>query len=203
MLMLVEELLRREYEEYVRRLNEQKDDKVITVTELCGCYLKREWARKFPLLAFRPVLMTGKIVHEGVERLLEELYGAKREVEVKRQVGSFTLVGRIDALGEDTVWEIKYVKDMREANPMEHHLMQLKLYMFLSNSKHGQLIYVSPTRVVEFTVHDPYDEREVHELIVEWHDWKACIPRWHWECKYCEYRGFCPRCKDGSVEGAR
>jgi len=181
--------------EQVTRLGELQDPRVIYVTDLVYCthkfHLKKTYS--WLLVTFEPATVLGTIAHLGLGQLLKER-GIEVEVEVSREVmlndTSYIIKGRVDALDRDNgiVIEIKTARSTTSA-PQEHHVKQLNIYLNILNYNRGILVYITPSRIVEFTVtRESVDlEREVRDLIENNYH-----PRYTWECSYCYFSKLCP-----------
>lgn len=125
-----------------------RGENIYHITDLCRCPLKRTYELKFPELArpFAPQLVTGQIVHLGLQHLLREKE-FKIEVEKSRKIGNFTIIGKIDALNERKRLgvEIKFSRDDKYV-PYEHHILQVKIYNWLFDLDRTILVYVTPQR---------------------------------------------------------
>jgi len=167
-----------------------KGENVFHATDLCRCPLKRIYELQFPELArpFAPQLVTGQIVHLGLQHLLRERE-FKIEVEKSRRIGEYTIIGRIDALNErDRLGvEIKFSRDDKYL-PYEHHVLQVKIYNWLFDLDKTILVYVTPERITEFEVHEALRENQVESLILD-----EKTPKYDWECRYCEFSVICPK----------
>jgi CRISPR/Cas system-associated exonuclease Cas4 (RecB family) len=86
--------------------------------------------------------------------------------------------------------EVKYLTSL-ESVPREHHVLQLRIYLWLVGKAKGELTYVSPQGVKSYSVNTPLTDEEIIQLIGE-----EKTPRWEWECGYCEYKQFCNKTKD-------
>lgn len=190
-------LLKRLYEEklndYKQRIEELKDPKVIYVTDLVYCPLKREFRKEFTELVFQfePYLLMGEIVHKGVEELLADIgYEIEKEISLTLNIDGEELIikGRIDAYSPQNIVEIKSARSAANI-PQEHHLMQLKLYMAITGVHSGTLIYVTPDRFAEYNVSSK--GIEIAEVVKRFLRMEK-IPQWGWECKHCPFAGFCP-----------
>ena len=134
-----------------RKMQEQhppKEEKTIYVTDLLHCVIR-------PRSEISPVaLIRGTALHEGIERLLKE-YGEieiEFEKEVRKQYGEYTLVGRLDAVLKDgTVVEFKSVYKPPQF-PYEAHLYQVLIYMQMTGSERGLLVYLGNNDIVEFEI---------------------------------------------------
>jgi len=186
--------------EYRQRLEELKDPRIIYVTDLVSCSHKRELRKTFLELYFRfePAMILGELLHRGLEEMLEE-EGFKREQEFQLPIvldisptstkeQEFIIKGRVDAIKDKTIVEIKTARGIRGI-PHPHHLLQLQIYLNLLGGETGILIYVTPSKILEFEV--PREEVDVKSLAEETVlDMRH--PRWSWECNLCPFSKICP-----------
>ena len=125
-----------------------KDEKTIYVTDLLHCVI-RPRSETSPIMLIR-----GTALHDGIERLLKE-YGdieIEFEKEVKKQYGEYTLVGSLDAILKDgTIVEFKSVYKPPQF-PYEAHLYQVLIYMHMTGSQKGLLVYLGNNDIVEFEI---------------------------------------------------
>jgi CRISPR-associated exonuclease Cas4 len=181
--------------EQVNRLSELQDPRVVYVTDLVLCTHKFHLKKTYPWLSitFDPAAVLGTIAHLGLGQLLREK-GAEVEVEVLREVTvdgtTYTVKGRVDALDKTSgiVVEIKTARSPI-STPQQHHIKQLNIYLNMLNYERGVLVYITPTRIVEFSVtREPVSiESEIRDLIENKYH-----PRYSWECSYCNYSKLCP-----------
>jgi CRISPR-associated protein Cas4 len=190
-------LLRKFYEEKLKehldRINELKDEKIIYITDLVYCPLKREFRRQYTEISFQfePYMVLGDMVHKGIQEYLSDMgYEIEKEIskDVEVEGTSFTLKGRMDAFSPNRIVEIKTARSGSNL-PQPHHLMQLRLYLAIAGVAKGTLIYVTPDRYVE---HEVNSENIDVQSIVKKHVKKENIPMWEWECRNCIYSKFCP-----------
>jgi len=198
----VAELLYRWRIEEARKRLEEKGENEIYVTELVLCPLKPRFQRMYRELAlahsFSPLALLGEFAHIGIERVLREILGedvVKVEVEYERGVEvdgrSYVIKGRVDAIVGDTVLEIKTSRS--DANiPYQHHVQQLRIYLWLTGFSKGLLLYVTPERLVEYPVTDPASDGEILDAVRSIEVGEPA-PRYPWECQYCPYAQLCPR----------
>ncbi|WP_244403890.1 CRISPR-associated protein Cas4 [Pyrolobus fumarii] len=183
--------------DFAEKLEEATREDIVYVTDLTSCSQKRVFRLSMPLLSFRfePAMLLGELVHRGLEAILEE-EGWATEMEVVKRFEIdgevYELRGRVDAalVTEDGVEEVVEIKTARSVEkPLEHHVLQLQVYMTLLGAKRGTLVYVTPDRVVEYAVGPR--EVDVEQLVRETvHN--LARPRFDWECRYCPYRRYCP-----------
>jgi len=127
------------------------------------------------------------LVHIGLEGWLKSVYECEVEVDKEKQLKEYLVKGRIDALNKTTVYEVKYQRDLPENRPLQHHVDQLKCYMWLTNRDKGMLIYVTPARLLTFDFESKFDDYQVLTLI-----WDERTPKYpDWECDYCDYSFLC------------
>ena len=140
----------------------------------------------------------GVLLHKGLVKFLSEqgIYDVLEEVEVKRKIGEWTVKGRVDAWlvkedGEEIIVEIKTSR--RDVGiPYQHHIEQLKLYLWLTKVRKGLLVYITPDRITEYEVNTPATDEEVMMYIEDFVK-KARVPRFDWECKLCMWNNICNR----------
>jgi len=164
----------------------EKDDRTIWVTDLIGCKRKAELRKMYPFVLPNSVIL-GYFAHLGFASYVSEV-GGLSEVEYEKNLDGYVIRGRIDAIIDNTVVEFKTAKQVDK--PFAHHVMQVRLYMWLSNMTKAVIVYVTPERFVEFKIDKPYRTEDVRELIANWSS-----PRFDWECKKCEFRVVCEYAK--------
>ena len=125
-----------------------KDEKTIYVTDLLHCVIR-------PRSETSPIaLIRGTALHEGIEKLLKQ-YGEieiEFEKEIKKQYGEYTLVGRLDAILKDgTIVEFKSVYKPPQF-PYEAHIYQVLIYMNMTGSQKGLLVYLGNNEIIEFEI---------------------------------------------------
>ncbi|RLE49014.1 MAG: hypothetical protein DRJ18_00615 [Candidatus Methanomethylicota archaeon] len=194
---LVALFMERKYNEEVKRLVELRPNEWY-VTELTRC---RQWVlfSRFygPSKLMKPALMLGELAHMGLQMFLAEGYG-ESEVEANKQVGDYVVKGRCDAIVDGVVYELKTCRAVPQS-PLPHHVLQLRLYLWLFERQQGVLLYVAPDGVVSYNVECPLDDQQVLELIE-----MPESPRWpEWECSYCEFSQYCGRAVRGERHGKR
>lgn len=191
--LLLKRIYNDKLKEYNDRIKEMKDPKIIYVTDLIYCPLKREYRRDYTEMTFQfePYMLLGDMVHKGVEELLSDLgYEIEKEITVPINVNGevFLIKGRIDAFSTENIVEIKSARTSANI-PQQHHLMQLRLYMGLTGVPRGTLIYVTPDRFAEYNV--KLDSFNINDVIRSYLNMEK-VPQWSWECRHCPFAGFCP-----------
>lgn len=181
--------------EQLNRLEEARNPHLIYATDLISCTHKFHMRKHYPelTLTFEPVAALGNIAHWGMGTLLKEK-GIEVEVEVFKNIKLndkvYTIKGRADAIdrANKTVIEVKTARSAMGI-PKEHHIKQLNIYLELTGFEQGVLVYITPDKVVEYSVtRKPVDlELEARDLVED-----SYHPRYSWECTYCVYRKLCP-----------
>lgn len=196
---LVDIIYRHRIEETVKRIDKKLDNEFY-VTDLVYCPLKYRYQKLYKELtiasAINPTTLLGEFAHHGIEKILIEILGSdsvKTEVECEKSIeveGALYIIrGRVDALIGDYVVEIKTSKS-DVSIPQNHHILQTRLYLWLTNYKKALLLYVTANRITEFVIDKPATDGEVSDLI-RGTIAGAPAPRYSWECKYCTYSVLC------------
>jgi len=181
-------------EEFVKRLEELQNPSVYYVSDLIYCPWKRYFRLRFPYLTFtfEPLAVMGELVHKGLQGILVEK-GFQPEYEVSRTIRvnneEVIIKGRIDAYKPGELVEIKTSRGSTDSLPYPHHLLQVKLYMELTNVEKATLIYVSSDKIIEYDV--KLDEPVLEKLLQETMN-LSVAPRWDWECRSCVFYKICP-----------
>jgi CRISPR-associated exonuclease Cas4 len=202
-MVVLEEIYMLKQRDFSEKLRELTDPNIVYVTDLASCSHKRVMRINYPLLSFQfePQLILGELVHHGLQHILtssgEGSWQAEVPIEEKLNIDGMEVIlkGRADLVKYDengvpvTVVEIKTARTLPEEAPLEHHVLQLRIYLQLLKAKQGILLYVTPERLAEYTVEpSPVDvEQLVRETIYDMR-----VPRYEWECRYCPYRKICP-----------
>lgn len=202
---ILDEIYRIKQKDFTDKLQEATNPSIVYVTDLTSCSMKRIMRIRYPLLSFRfePPIILGELVHTGLEKILMDK-GWKAEVQVEKRVNidgtEYLLKGRADLVKysqddeskAEEIVEIKTGRDLPLNAPHEHHALQLRIYLDLFGAKKGYLVYITPERIVEFSVDpEPVDiETLIRETI-----YNERAPRYEWECRYCPYRRICPFAK--------
>ncbi len=170
------------------------------------------------------VFATGRGVHGAVEEALRasgivEVEDVEKKVEVKL-TDNISLSGRVDLLlaeveGERVIVEVKSTSRLPDS-PLEHHVMQLQVYLNAEDMGRGVLLYWDKRRgaIKAFNVERSGDAlRRIAERAVMLHEYirrgspppkEAILEGRLWECDLCEYRSICkPFLLPGIHEGER
>ena len=202
MVLRISELLYRWRIEEARKRFESRLENEIYVTDLIFCPLKYRYSKLYTEIAlsssFSPITVLGELVHIGLEKFLQDTLGSdvvKTEVEYERDISvdgvTYIVKGRVDAVVENTVIEIKTSRSDTNI-PYQHHIQQLRLYLWLTGLPRGLLVYLTPERIAEFSVETPASDGEVADLVRSLISGEPA-PRYPWECGYCSYAALCPR----------
>jgi CRISPR-associated exonuclease Cas4 len=137
---------------------------------------------------YNPRFALGQLVEDALKHRFrnegENIY--MRELQMND--GNCVISGMIDVIDPETKTpiEIKYQTSLQKS-PHEHHILQMRAYLWLLNTKQGEIIYVSPEGLKTYVVSEPLTDEEVKALIKE-----EKAPKWlEWECQYCPYQQFC------------
>ena len=170
------------------------------------------------------IFATGRGVHKAVEEALRasgivDVEDVEKEVEVKL-TDDISLSGRVDLLlaeveGERVIVEVKSTSRLPES-PLEHHMMQIQVYLKAEHMDRGILLYWDKRRgeIRAFKVERSEDLlRRIAERVVVLHEYirrgspppkEAVLEGRLWECDLCEYRDRCkPFLLPGIPEGER
>lgn len=187
-------IYRKVVKEFKEKFSELSNPNVIYVVDLVSCSNKWFMRLTYPelTLRFEPILLIGRIIHEGLTKFLEEEgYVREYEVSARFTVDSkeYLVKGRVDAYNPDegVVVEIKSTRRFH-GSPLEHHVMQLRIYMELLDADRGVIVYLSPHAIVEYAVErsECYVEKYVEETVKN-----TTHPRWTWECDVCLFNKLC------------
>jgi len=186
-MVIWENIIKKEIEEDISKRKEKKENE-IWVSDLISCKKKVEFYRKFPeMFIIEPKLYIGKFIHTGIQEVLKEIYeNVEIEKEVEKEIDGKIIKGRVDAILDDTILEIKYTSNTNLKEPYPHHIIQLKIYLWLTQKNKGKLIYITPNNLLEFDVDGEFKDEDIIELIKN-----EKSPMWDWECCYCPFKPLC------------
>jgi len=175
----------------------------VWVTDLVGCSNRYHLARRYPELKiqlnYSPLLVMGRVLHIGLERILEEKWpGVQLEKPVEKTISLddgriVKITGMIDAYipEEGLIIEFKTSRADHDL-PLQHHVLQLQIYMNMLRAERGLLFYINPDRIAEYPVTKPIDDWQLQQLVQETLN-NEKHPRWgDWECSYCIFNIMCP-----------
>lgn len=127
----------------------------LSCSQLGGCY---KYTSKDSLM-----LRLHRGMHREAQIFLHERLGGEIEVEVRKQVGEFELVGHIDLItAKGNIIEIKTTsrKEIRE-----EWTLQVKGYLMLVGKEKGYIVTVNPWGIVK-----TYEVRRDDEEVLRWID---------------------------------
>jgi len=193
---MIEEIIKKiveiEYLEHREHIEKKKSNRsVIWVSDLARCKRAREYDLIYDFLFnIKSEWVLGKLAHMGFYEYLKSIYGpdnVRTEVEVEKKVGDYLLKGRIDAVvNGNLIIELKTGRDIPTNEPSEHHVVQVKAYLWMVGLEKAKLIYLTRAQWREFVIEEPYNEDEIVALIDA-----DTSPKWDWECNYCQYNSIC------------
>lgn len=164
------------------------------VHEQFECSYKREMRKKFPDVekahTYNARFAVGVLIEEALKARFRDVEEHRYEKEVEIDGVRYVVSGIVDIVDPETKVpiEVKYQTSFTGV-PREHHLLQLRLYLWVTNIGKGELLYVGPEGLKAFEVKSPPIDDEVISLIRD-----VKIPRWiEWECGYCLYEAFCSK----------
>ena len=160
-------------------------DRIVWVHELCECPEKARFETEFPSLAvtvrYKPAVMLGELIHVALEEWGLEYTPQIYHKTVKVDGEEVIVAGMPDYVSYalDTVVDFKYSAHIGQ-EPLQHHEVQVALYKWLCDVKHGELWYLTHDSFKSFPVEYEVDIDDVTDMILS-----EQIPRWpEWECKY-------------------
>jgi len=178
--------------EKLREKFAKEGKKLFFVHELCECSEKRKMRLRFPEIeraaTYNPRFALGQLVEEALKQRFKNSDDNIYMKGLITEDGLYIISGMIDIIDPETKTpiEIKYQTSLQK-NPHEHHILQMRAYLWLLDKKHGEIICISPEGLKTYAVSEPLTDEEVKALIKE-----EKAPRWsEWECQYCPYQQFC------------
>lgn len=124
--------------------------------------------------------LAGTLVHEAYSLRLKE-NGYEVNKLVYKVFGDVLLIGRVDAINDEEVVEIKTGK-----NPNLLWMLQLGIYMNLARRDTGRLVMIFDD-VREYRLDEPLSDDAIVALIKD-----ERRPKWRWECQKCRRKSSCP-----------
>jgi len=170
---------------------------VVRVTELVQCLLKSWLERVHGYLPSDKKLVV-LVLGDDVHYLMNARFPlGEGEVRVEKEYKGVRIRGRVDRILGDAVLEFKTASRV-PLSPLDHHVDQLQLYLWLTGKERGFVVYVSKVNgdVKAFEV--VRDEERVSELLDRALILSKCLkegvrpkPEPGWLCKFCEFRNKC------------
>jgi CRISPR/Cas system-associated exonuclease Cas4 (RecB family) len=181
-----------EEREGLREKFAKEGKRLIFVHELCECSEKRKMRLRFPEIeratTYNPRFALGQLVEDALKHRFQNEGENIYMRELQMDDGTYVISGMIDIIDPETKTpiEIKYQTSLQKS-PQEHHILQMRAYLWLLNAKRGEIIYISPEGLKTYVVSEPLTDEDVKALIKE-----EKAPKWpEWECQYCSYQQFC------------
>jgi len=171
---------------------------LIYVTELTQCLLKSWYNRAMgvpPSDEKIVVLLLGDDVHYLINSQFPLGEGEKS---FEKEYNGVRIRGRVDRIVGSTILEFKTTSRI-PTEPLSHHVDQMQLYFWLTDTEKGFLVYVAKTngKVRVFEVFR--DDEKIKELLEKAVKLSESLkkgeppePENSWLCDYCEYKSQCP-----------
>lgn len=125
----------------------------------------------------------GTLIHSGMENILLK-EGYKIEQKKTKKIGDYTISGRVDAINDEHIVEIKYKSWYKGVSTWE--AVQLGVYLNLFDRPFGYLVYISQGTITSHKHTHPIPDETILGYIRS-----TASPVFDWECKYCGYKGIC------------
>jgi len=184
-------------EQWLKEKGLEEED-VLWVHEIFRCRLKNTLEKQFPMLADSLWLHSPIILGELIDIAVKDLAASVNDKIVSKPVFTndkmLTIAGMPDIINEKskTIIEIKYAGGAIK-EPLQHHLLQVKTYLWLTDYNYAELWYFTHKGCSSFTVSEAITEDDLIAAITG-----NGIPAFpEWECKYCIYKGICPGVGEG------
>ncbi|RLE56115.1 MAG: hypothetical protein DRJ40_06870 [Thermoprotei archaeon] len=165
----------------------------LAVYELCGCKQRATFNRTLPHIvianSIKPINIVSEAIHEGLESILgysEKVFSKTIDVGGTR----YTIYAQPDYFDGEVLIDFKFTTAPLETLPKERHIMQVKLYKWVTGAKKAYILYLSPRGIREVEVTEEFTDEDVRKLIESWSS-----PRDPRECGECPYKYFCPHYK--------
>lgn len=175
----------------------------VSVTDLVGCSNRYHLSRKYPEMKiqmnYMPILVLGRILHAGLESIIKEHWtDVELEMPVEKIISLddgrvVRVAGIVDAYIPDESMIIEFKTSKADHDlPLQHHVLQLQIYMNILEAEKGLLFYINPDRIAEYSIDKALDDWELQQLVNETLN-NTKHPRWgEWECSYCIFNIMCP-----------
>lgn len=170
---------------------------VVRVTELVQCLLK-SWLERVHGYSPSDRKLVVLVLGDDVHYLMSARFPlGEGEVRVEKEYRGVKIRGRVDRILGDAVLEFKTASRV-PLSPLDHHVDQLQLYLWLTGRRRGFIVYVSKVsgevRVFEVVK----DEERISELLDRALTLSKSLregirpkPESGWLCKFCEYKHGC------------
>lgn len=170
---------------------------VVRVTELVQCLLKSWLERVHGYLPSDKKLVV-LVLGDDVHYLMNARFPlGEGEVRVEREYRGVKIRGRVDRILGDAILEFKTASRV-PLSPLNHHVDQLQLYLWLTGKEKGFVVYVSKVNGDVRAFEVVRDEERISELLDRALTLSKCLkegvrPKAEpgWLCKFCEYKNKC------------
>ena len=192
---MIEDLLRKildhSIEKYLKPfIGRELRENEITVHEFIGCKRKMLLLRNLPELEYsisiNPRIVLGELIHLGILKIL----GKRDEKIVYKDIilnnKRYRFIGMIDAIINNSIIDFKFTLLPSENLPSEKHVLQVKMYMWLTGLEEGYLLYFTPNEILEYKIDEKLSDEDIKRLYEHWDS-----PRYSWECDYCPVKRYC------------
>jgi hypothetical protein len=148
----------------------------------------------------KSVFLIGNIFHEWIQNNLLE--GYKFEVEIEKKIESVVLRGRIDAINDEEIVELKTTNSLSyQRRPKEEHIVQINTYMGLTGIYKGKLVYIQKNdfdnKTFELKFNKSLFDETIKKIIAidkqitDNVEYKDVIPRMSPNCYWCKNKQYC------------
>ena len=165
----------------------------IAVYELCGCKQRAIFNRLLPYTVIansvKPINILSEAIHEGIEKIMgysERVFSKSIEVNGVK----YTIYAQPDYFDGDVLIDFKFTTAPVNTLPRDRHVLQIKLYKWITGAKRAFILYITPRNLHEVEVQETLTDDDVKNLILTWSS-----PREPTECSDCPYKPFCPHYK--------
>lgn len=149
------------------------------------------------------IFQNGEAVHERIIKYLERANILEAK-EVEMPPNLYNVHGRADAVLKDgTIVEIKSINSKEVKDPLQEHIGQLQLYLYLYGKERGLILYESKqnNKIFEFEI--IFDKKVVDEILQQFASLQPYLTKLeppkrdkyyteeNYPCKYCNYKHLC------------
>lgn len=190
----------------LREEYEKQGYKIVFAHELSQCSRKPVMADQLQALdlsvSWKPAVLLGEVVERGIEKYLTSLGFSPPSKPWSKIVSAngemYVVVGSPDFVDNVEkpyrVVDVKYTAS--QPSVKDHHIVRMRVYLWLTGAQEGILLYVSPEGLKSYTVIETMTDREVASLIET-----RPAPMWDWECKLCPFESYCNQAVRGGKSG--
>lgn len=170
-------------------------------------FLEKKHGRREPNNDLKKIFLLGNILHDFMQENV--LVHGKSEEPIRIETHGIVIRGRLDFIDDESIWELKTIKDVSYVlhEPNEHHVLQLMLYLNALKRTKGKLVYMEKNSF-KIAEHDVlFDETmyakaiqgfvTAHRGILEGKSPEPYADRkTNWKCRYCQYAKECNEIAD-------